>query len=54
MFRLPIILLVASFAPVSCNGNASQTPASAVAEPVQSPWAQDRVAALQAVYNFTP
>ena len=54
MFRLPIILLVASFAAVSCNGNASQTPAPAVAEPAQSHWAQDRVAALQAVYNFTP
>ena len=54
MFRLPIILLIASFAAVSCSGNASQTPAPVVAEPAQSDWAQDRVAALQAVYNFTP
>ena len=54
ILQLPLILLLAPLAALSCSENASQTSDSSISESVQSPWVQDRIDALQAVYNFTP
>ena len=48
---LPFIFLAASLLTLSCGGNTSQT---AISGAGQSPWAQDRIAALNAIYGFTP
>lgn len=53
--RLTLVLLAVFLLHLACSGSASQTSNSAISEePRQSPWIQDRIAALQAVYNFTP
>ncbi|MDP6102433.1 MAG: hypothetical protein QF579_03900, partial [Dehalococcoidia bacterium] len=54
ILQLPLILLLAPLAALSCSENASQTSDSSISESAQSPWVQDRIDALQAVYNFTP
>jgi hypothetical protein len=52
--RLTLVLLAVSLATLSCNGSLSRTSGPVVSESGQSPWIQDRIAALQAVYSFTP
>ena len=51
---LPLILLAASLLALSCGGNTSATSGPAIPGAGQSPWVQDRIAALNAIYGFTP
>ena len=51
---LPFIFVAASLLTLSCGGNTSQTSDSATSGAGQSPWVQDRIAALNAIYGFTP
>ncbi|MQF48515.1 hypothetical protein FIM08_01220 [SAR202 cluster bacterium AC-647-N09_OGT_505m] len=54
IYRIPLIFLTAFLLTLSCHGNTPRTSGSAINGAGQYPWVQDRIAALNAIYGFTP